>query len=64
MPPHPCTEHEADAHSVPLSKKNPVYILRVQSQRGDDIRRLRRLLKVLLRAHGWRCLGAEPEVRP
>jgi hypothetical protein len=31
------------------------------SLRGDEIRHLRALLKVLLRQHGWRCVSVEIE---
>jgi hypothetical protein len=42
-----------------------VYVLRLRSLRGgDDIGRLRALLKVLLRHFGFRCLSIEPEPRP
>jgi hypothetical protein len=37
----------------------PVYLLRLQSLRGDDVRKLRWLLKELLRRHGFRCLSIE-----
>jgi hypothetical protein len=43
-------------------RRRPVYVLRLQSPGGDDIRRLRLLLKALLRRYGLRCLGIE-EVR-
>jgi hypothetical protein len=33
-----------------------VYLLRLKSIRGDDSK-LRRLIKVLLRSHGWRCVS-------
>jgi len=40
--------------------------LRLQSPRGDDIRRIRLLLKLLLRSYELRCLSVEvePEARP
>jgi hypothetical protein len=38
-----------------------VYVLRLHSPRGDDIRRLRWLLKALLRRHELRCLIVEEE---
>jgi hypothetical protein len=41
----------------------PVYRLRIMSIRGDEIRHLRALLKVLLRQHGWRCISVEQEPR-
>lgn len=37
----------------------PVFVLRVQSLRGDDIRALRRALKALLRRLGLRCIAIE-----
>jgi hypothetical protein len=37
----------------------PTYVLRLQSPRGDDIRRLRWLLKTLLRNFGLRCISIE-----
>jgi hypothetical protein len=42
----------------------PTFILKIRSLRGDDIRRLRALLKVLLRAHQWRCISVEQERAP
>jgi hypothetical protein len=42
----------------------PVFRLRIASIRGDDIHKLRRLLKVLLRAHQWRCISVEQERAP
>jgi hypothetical protein len=44
-----------------MSEPRPVYVLRLTSLRGDDIRELRRLLKWLLRAHRWKCLSVEVE---
>jgi hypothetical protein len=46
-----------------MTGRRPVYVLRLQSLHGDDIRRLRLLLKALLRRHGLRCLSVE-EVQP
>jgi hypothetical protein len=42
----------------------PVYVLRLQSPRGDDIRRLRLLLKLLVRRYELRRLSLEEEARP
>jgi hypothetical protein len=42
----------------------PVYLLRLVSPRGDDIRRLRWLLKVLLRRYGLRCISVSIEEEP
>ena len=39
----------------------PVYVLRLVSPHGDDIRRLRWCLKKLLRALGLKCLSIEIE---
>ena len=44
--------------------RTAVYLLRLKSIRGDDIHKLRRLLKVLLRSHGWRCVSVEQEPQP
>ena len=39
-----------------------VFTLKLEARRGrDDIRRLRALLKLLLRRHGFRCLEAREE---
>jgi hypothetical protein len=45
------------AHGFP----RPVYLLRLTSPRGDDIRRLRWALKGLLRRLGLRCISIEIE---
>jgi hypothetical protein len=37
--------------------QGPIFVLRLRSLRGDEIRHLRALLKVLLRRHGWRCVS-------
>jgi hypothetical protein len=42
-------------------QRPPVYVLRLQSLRGDDIRRLRWVLKALLRRFGLRCISIEIE---
>jgi hypothetical protein len=36
----------------------PIFILKLQSIRGDSIRTLRAILKQLLRRHGFRCVSA------
>ena len=41
----------------------PIYLLRLESLRGTDVRGLRWLLKTLLRRFGFRCLSLE-EVQP
>jgi hypothetical protein len=38
--------------------------LRLRSRHGDDIRKLRAILKALLRRLGLRCISIEIEVRP
>jgi hypothetical protein len=40
-----------------------IYVLRLQAPRGDDIRRLRWLLKILARRLGLRCISID-EVSP
>jgi hypothetical protein len=50
--------------SAPATQAPSVYVLRLCSLRGDDIRRLRLLLKRLLRDHGLRCVSIEPEAQP
>jgi hypothetical protein len=39
----------------------PIYLLRLQSIRGDDIRHLRWLLKEMLRRHQLKCISIEVE---
>ena len=46
-------------------RRLPVYVLRLQSLRGDgSIRALRWILKKLLRQFGWRALSVEEDPRP
>jgi len=47
--------------SEPQHRQRPVHVLRLQSLRGDDIRKLRLLLKVLLRRHALKCISVELE---
>jgi hypothetical protein len=47
-----------------MTERRPIYLVRLESLRGDDIRRLRWLLKALLRRLGLRCLSVEEERRP
>ena len=47
--------------TMAATQEAPVYVLRLRSPRGDDIRRLRLLLKLLLRSYGLRCLSVEQE---
>jgi hypothetical protein len=44
-----------------VRQQGPAFILRLRSLRGDDIHKLRRLLKVLVRSHGWCCVSVEQE---
>jgi hypothetical protein len=44
-----------------MNPPRPVYVLRLQSQRGDDIKTLRWALKMLLRRLGLRCISIEVE---
>jgi hypothetical protein len=44
--------------------QGPIFVLRLRSLRRDEIRRLRRLLKALLRQYGLRCISVEQEPRP
>jgi hypothetical protein len=41
-----------------------VYVLKLTSPDGDDIRRLRWILKRLLRQFGLRCISIEIEASP
>jgi len=43
----------------PRIQRRPVYLLRLESLRGTDVRGLRAVLKTLLRRHGFRCVSAE-----
>ena len=60
-------ETKVRAHpSEPLTNEQgrTVYLLRLQSQRGgNDVGRLRAVLKILLRSYGMRCLSIEPEAQ-
>jgi hypothetical protein len=46
---------------APARQAPSVYVLRLVSPRGDDIRRLRLLLKLLLRRYQLRCLSVIEE---
>jgi hypothetical protein len=49
----------------PAGKQAHHYLIRLRSTgSGDDIRRLRWLLKSLLRRFGLRCLSIEEEAQP
>jgi hypothetical protein len=39
----------------------PIYVLKVDSPRGGDARRIRWVLKTLLRRFGLRCISIEIE---
>jgi hypothetical protein len=58
-------ESGRDTQTLPspqATRDRPTYVLRLQSQRGDnDIRLLRWALKVLLRRFGWRAVSVEEE---
>jgi hypothetical protein len=54
----------SSSESAPATQAPSVYVLRLESPRGDDIRRLRLLLKLLLRRYELRCLSVEQEPRP
>jgi hypothetical protein len=47
-----------------MTERRPIYLLRLESLRGTDVRGLRALLKTLLRRFGFRCLSVEEERRP
>jgi hypothetical protein len=59
----------ASTNSSGIDKSNAglpqakIYVVRLTSPRGDDIRRLRWALKGLLRRLGLRCLSIEEEAR-
>jgi hypothetical protein len=55
---------KADRNSQTAPATQAVYVLRLQSPRGEDIRRLRLLLKRLLRRYELRCLSVEEEPQP
>jgi hypothetical protein len=59
-----CTSGEIKRTSAPPQAPcAPVYVLRLQSPRGDDVRRLRLLLKLLVRRYELRCLSVEEEAQ-
>jgi hypothetical protein len=48
----------------PIAEQVPVYLIRLRSTRsGNDIRKLRAILKTLLRRFGFRCLSVIEEAR-
>jgi hypothetical protein len=49
-----------DSQTAPATQAS-VYVLRLSSPHGDDVRRLRLLLKLLLRRYQLRCLSVEEE---
>jgi hypothetical protein len=50
-----------NSQTAPPTQAPSVYVLRLESPRGEDIRRLRLLLKLLLRRYELRCLSVEQE---
>jgi hypothetical protein len=50
-----------NSEPAPARQGPSVYVLRLVSPRGDDIRRLRLLLKLLLRRYQLRCLSVTEE---
>jgi hypothetical protein len=44
-----------------MTTDRPIYLLRLTSPGGEDIRRLRWVLKRLLRQFGLRCISIEIE---
>jgi len=59
----PKTKLQAGRSAAPTQAPS-IYVLRLQSPRGDDIRRVRLLLKMLLRSYQLRCLSVEEEPQP
>jgi len=56
--------HKPSFTATQAPRAAPIFVLRLQSPRGDDVRRLRLALKALLRRPGLRCISIEIEVRP
>jgi hypothetical protein len=46
-----------------MTTDRPIYLLRLTSPDGGDVRKLRWVLKRLLRQFGLRCISIEIEVR-
>ncbi len=44
-----------------MSEKRPIYVVRLRGTGRDDIRELRRILKILLRRFGLRCVDITEE---
>jgi hypothetical protein len=44
--------------------RDPIYVLRLRGNGRDDIHELRRILKILLRRFGLRCVGISQEQVP
>jgi hypothetical protein len=62
-----CTSVATNKRTLAPAQARSIYVLRLIStapQHGDDIRRLRWLLKRLLRGLGLRCLSVEEETQP
>jgi hypothetical protein len=51
--------HPPRSFKPPQQAAQPIYLLRLKSLRGDDIRRLRWLLKEILRRHQLKCISIE-----
>jgi hypothetical protein len=47
-----------------MSATSSIYVLHLRGNGSDDIRELRRLLKILLRRFGLRCVGISQEQAP
>jgi hypothetical protein len=49
---------------APMSVAGPIFIVRLRGNGLNDIRELRRFLKILLRRFGLRCVGISQEQAP
>jgi hypothetical protein len=47
-----------------MSEGCPIYVVCLRGNGRDDIRELRRILKILLRRFGLRCIGISEERAP
>ena len=52
---------EATCRAAAMSEKRPIYVVRLRGTGRDDIRELRRILKILLRRFGLRCVDITEE---
>ena len=59
------SQNYAHHNEPPTNEQDyPIYLIRVRSTRnGDDIRKLRAILKTLLRRFGFRCVSIVEEAR-